>query len=163
MCKNSRAFTKVYTFGPVFRAENSKSRLHLSEFRMLESELAFINNIDDIMDEVELFIKNITKDIFERGFSDVHAIGANEIQWLNEKFARLTYEDAINILKENASCLEQPITHGLNFSKEHELFLVKHNNNIPVFIINWPKESKPFYMKECKDDVSKVSVGFFYT
>ncbi|XP_076760778.1 asparagine--tRNA ligase, mitochondrial [Xylocopa sonorina] len=153
----TRAFTKVYTFSPTFRAENNKSRLHLSEFRMLEAEIAFTNNLDDIMDEVESLIKYIVKDVFEKGASDIDVIGGREIQWLNDKFARITYNDAINILENNADSLENPITYGDNLSKEHELFLVKHNNDIPVFVINWPKEIKPFYMKECNDDTSKVA------
>ncbi|CAL7936990.1 unnamed protein product [Xylocopa violacea] len=153
----TRAFTKVYTFSPVFRAENNKSRLHLSEFRMLEAEIAFINNLDDIMDEVESLIKYVVKDVFEKGASDINAIGGREIEWLNDKFARITYNDAINILQNNADSTKNRITFGDSLSKEHELLLVKHYNNIPVFVTNWPKEMKPFYMKECNDDSSKVA------
>lgn len=152
----ARALTKVYTFGSTFRAENSKSRLHLSEFRMLEAELAFINSIDTIMDEVELLIKNVTKDMFEKGASDMHEMQCHEVQWLNENFTRMTYNEAINILQTNMkSFKDSNIPTAL--TKEHELFLVEHNNNIPIFIINWPKENKPFYMKECKNDASKVA------
>lgn len=150
--------TKVYTFGPSFRAENSKSRLHLTEFYMLEAELAFINNIDDIMIEIESLIKYVIKDVFEKGAADIHVIGGCEVAWLNKKFICITYDEAINILENNANSLSTPIKFGTNLSKEHELFLVKYNDNIPIFIINWPKESKPFYMKECKDDASKVSI-----
>ncbi|KAK1131171.1 hypothetical protein K0M31_017461 [Melipona bicolor] len=153
----ARAFTKVYSFGPVFRAENCNSRLHLAEFYMLEAELAFINNIDNIMIEVESFIKYIIKDVFEKGASDIDVIGGCEVQWLNDKFTCMTYDDAINILQNNTSCLKSPVKSGTNLSKEHELFLVKHNNNVPIFVTDWPKEIKPFYMKECKDDASKVS------
>ncbi|XP_053999725.1 probable asparagine--tRNA ligase, mitochondrial [Hylaeus anthracinus] len=153
----ARALTKVYTFGPTFRAENSKSRLHLSEFYMLEAELAFVDTIDDLIDQVELFIKYITKDVFEKGASDIQSIHCQEPQWLNQKFARITYDDAIKILENNVNQFKQPITYGTLLSKEHELFLVKYNDNIPVFVINWPQEIKPFYMKECKDDTSKVA------
>lgn len=153
----ARALTKVYTFGPTFRAENSKSRLHLSEFYMLEAELAFVDNINDIMDEIEMLIKYITKDIVEKGASDIHSIVGHDPEWLNEKFTRITYDDAIKILENNIKRLKQPITYGSPLSKEHELFLVEYNNNIPIFIMNWPKEIKPFYMKECKDDASKVA------
>ena len=125
---------------------------------MLEAELAFINNIDNIMIEVESFIKYIIKDVFEKGASDVDAIGGCEIQWLNDKFTCMTYDDAINILQNNTSCLKSPVKSRTNLSKEHELFLVKHNNNVPIFVTDWPKEIKPFYMKECKDDASKVSI-----
>ncbi|XP_006569056.2 probable asparagine--tRNA ligase, mitochondrial isoform X1 [Apis mellifera] len=153
----ARSLTKVYTFGPSFRAENSKSRLHLTEFYMLEAELAFINNIDDIMIEIESLIKYVIKDVFEKGAADIHVIGGCEVAWLNKKFICITYDEAINILENNANSLSTPIKFGTNLSKEHELFLVKYNDNIPIFIINWPKESKPFYMKECKDDASKVA------
>ncbi|XP_076236160.1 asparagine--tRNA ligase, mitochondrial [Calliopsis andreniformis] len=153
----ARALTKVYTFGPTFRAENSKSRLHLSEFYMLEAELAFIDSIHNIMNEVELLIKYITKYVVDKGAADIHSIGGQEPQWLNQKFACITYDEAVNILKENSKELNQPLTYGSAFSKEQELFLVKHNNNTPIFVINWPKEEKPFYMKECKDDTSKVA------
>ncbi|XP_068972123.1 asparaginyl-tRNA synthetase isoform X1 [Bombus flavifrons] len=152
----ARTFTKVYTFGPVFRAENCKARLHLAEFYMLETELAFINSIDNIMIEVESLIKYVVKDILVKCASDIHAIGGCEVQWLDKKFACITYDEAVNILQNNTSCLEIPIKYGANLSKEHELFLVKHNDNIPIFITNWPKEMKPFYMKECKDNSSKV-------
>ncbi|KOC67026.1 putative asparagine--tRNA ligase, mitochondrial [Habropoda laboriosa] len=154
----ARALTRVYTFGPIFRAENCKSRLHLSEFHMLEAELAFVDNIDVLMDEVELMIKNVINDMIEKATSDVDALGGLQVQWVDEKFARITYDEAFNILQNNANNLKKPVPNfGSNLAKEHELFLVEHNNNIPVFIINWPKESKPFYMKECKDDASKVA------
>lgn len=123
---------------------------------MLEAELAFIDNIHVIIDEVELMVKYITKCVVNNCPSDIHAIGGNEPEWLNQKFACITYDEAFNILEENSKELQQPVTYGLAFPKEHELFLVKHNNNIPMFVINWPKGHKPFYMKECKDDTSKV-------
>lgn len=151
-----RGLTKVYTFGPTFRAENSKSRLHLSEFRMLEAEVAFVNSIDNVMDDVELLIKNVTKDIFEKGASDMHEMQCHELQWLNKTFTRMTYDEAVNILKANSKCFQHSDISG-TFTKEHELFLIEHNNNIPIFIVNWPKESKPFYMKECENDASKVA------
>ncbi|XP_076676389.1 asparagine--tRNA ligase, mitochondrial [Andrena cerasifolii] len=153
----ARALTKVYTFGPTFRAENSKSRLHLSEFYMLEAELAFIDSIEHIAGEVELLIKYIATDIMNKGASDVHSIGGGEPEWLNEKFTCITYDEAVNILESNSNQLKQPVKYGDAFSKDHELFLVQYNNNIPLFVINWPKENKPFYMKECRDDTSKVA------
>ncbi|KZC04428.1 PREDICTED: probable asparagine--tRNA ligase, mitochondrial [Dufourea novaeangliae] len=153
----ARALTRVYTFGPTFRAENSKSRLHLSEFYMVEAEVAFIDSIDDIMDEVELLIKSVTKDVVEKGAPDMHSFGCHEPQWLNKKFTRMTYDDAFKILENNVQTLEKPATYGTAFSKKEELFLVEQNNSIPIFVTNWPKEIKPFYMKACKDDDSKVA------
>ncbi|XP_018312642.1 probable asparagine--tRNA ligase, mitochondrial isoform X2 [Mycetomoellerius zeteki] len=153
----ARALTKVYTFGPTFRAENSKSRLHLSEFYMLEVEIAFITRIEELIEEVELLVKQVTERMIEKGASDLRVINAPESQWLNKTFARLTYEDAFNVLNNHANRLQQPIKYGEALSKEHELFLVQHNDGVPVFVINWPKVIKPFYMKECTDDVSKVA------
>ncbi|KAL6259063.1 hypothetical protein P5V15_008984 [Pogonomyrmex californicus] len=153
----ARALTKVYTFGPTFRAENSKSRLHLSEFYMLEAEIAFLAHIEELIHEVELLVKEVTKGLIERGASDLHTIGTQEPQWLTKSFTCLTYEDAFNVLNDHANQLQRPIKYGEAFSKEHELFLVKYNDGVPVFVINWPKDIKPFYMKECTDDTSKVA------
>ncbi|XP_012521844.1 probable asparagine--tRNA ligase, mitochondrial [Monomorium pharaonis] len=153
----ARALTRVYTFGPTFRAENSKSRLHLSEFYMLEAEVAFLAHIEELTEEVELLVKRITERMIEKGASDLRAIDAPEVQWLNKSFARLTYEDAFNVLNNHANRLQRPVKYGEVLSKEHELFLVQHNDGVPVFIINWPKDIKPFYMKECTDDASKVA------
>ncbi|KAH0951108.1 hypothetical protein HN011_003324 [Eciton burchellii] len=153
----ARALTKVYTFGPTFRAENSKSRFRLSEFYMLEAEIAFITRIEELMEEIELLLKEIVKRMIEKGAADMHSIGASEPHWLNKKFGCLTYEEAFNILNDNANHLECPIKYGEKLSKEHELFLVRYNDGVPVFVINWPKDIKSFYMKECTDDPSKVA------
>ncbi|KAL6426443.1 hypothetical protein ACFW04_009130 [Cataglyphis niger] len=153
----ARALTKVYTFGPTFRAENSKSRLHLSEFYMLEGEIAFITHIEELIKEVELLVKEVTKRIVEKGASDLYSIGAPELWWVNKTFGCLTYEEAFNVLNNHANKLQRPIKYGEAFSKEHELFLVKYNDGVPIFIINWPKDIKSFYMKECTDDSSKVA------
>ncbi|XP_011684442.1 PREDICTED: probable asparagine--tRNA ligase, mitochondrial [Wasmannia auropunctata] len=153
----ARALTKVYTFGPTFRAENSKSRLHLSEFYMLEAEVAFVAGVEELLEEVELLVKRVTERLIERGASELRAIDAPQTQWLNRSFARLTYEDAFSVLNDHASRLQRPAKYGEAFSKEHELFLVRHNDGVPVFVVNWPKAIKPFYMKECADDASKVA------
>ncbi|XP_047352093.1 probable asparagine--tRNA ligase, mitochondrial isoform X2 [Vespa velutina] len=152
-----RTLSKVYTFGPTFRAENSKSRLHLSEFYMVEAEKAFVSNIEEIAEEVELLVKTVTKNMLDHNPLDFHHIGATEPQWLNSKFGYMTYDEAINILNDHAVELQHPIKYGDVLSKKHELFLVKYNNNVPLFVINWPKEDKPFYMKECSNDSSKVA------
>lgn len=152
----ARSLSKVYTFGPIFRAENSKTRLHLSEFYMVEAEIAFINKIEQLTNEAELLIKHVTNEIFTNGTNDIATLGVNPPSWLNEKFLYLTYNEAIDILEKNIDKLTINVKRGDNLSKEHELFLVNYCKNIPVFIINWPKEIKPFYMKECQDDTTKV-------
>ena len=151
-----RALTKVYCFGPTFRAENSKSRLHLSEFYMIEAEAAFITKIEDVAAEAELLMKAMTRSMLEKGAPDMHTIGAKEPSWLNTNFGVMSYDDAINVLQNNSDRLTIPVRDGEAFSKEHELFLVQHNNGIPIFVINWPKTCKPFYMKECQDDGYRV-------
>ncbi|XP_011880114.1 PREDICTED: probable asparagine--tRNA ligase, mitochondrial [Vollenhovia emeryi] len=153
----ARALTKVYTFGPTFRAENSKSRLHLSEFYMLEAELAFITRIEELIEEVELLVARVTERMIEKGAQELRAIDAPEPRWLNKPFARVTYDDAFNVLNHHADRLQRTAKYGEAFSKEHELFLVQHNDGVPVFVVNWPKTNKPFYMKECEDDASKVA------
>lgn len=124
---------------------------------MLEAELAFVTCVEELLEEVELLVKRVTERMVEKGASDLRAIDAPEPRWLNKTFARLTYEDAFNALNNHASRLQRPAKYGEAFSKEHELFLVQHNDGVPVFVINWPKDIKPFYMKECADDASKVS------
>jgi len=124
---------------------------------MLEVEIAFVTYIEELTEEIELLVKQVIERLIEKGASDLRAIDAPEPQWLNKTFARLTYEDAFNVLNNHANRLQRPIKYGEAFSKEQELFLVQHNDGVPVFVVNWPKAIKPFYMKECADDASKVS------
>lgn len=126
---------------------------------MLETEVAFMTNIEHLIEEVELLLKEVTKQMIEKGASDWQSMGVPEPEWLNKKFGCLTYDEAFNALTDHANQLESPIKYGEAFSKEHELFLVKYNDGVPIFVINWPKNNKPFYMKECIDDPSKVSVS----
>ncbi|XP_012286759.1 probable asparagine--tRNA ligase, mitochondrial isoform X2 [Orussus abietinus] len=153
----ARALSKVYCFGPTFRAENSKSRLHLSEFYMLEAEAAFITEIEDIAKEAELLVKSLTTALLDKGSKDFSVIGASEPEWLNKSFTYMTYDEAVNILQHNEKLFTHPIKYGDAFSKEHELLLVRHNNEIPLFVINWPSQIKPFYMREYPNDPSKVA------
>lgn len=152
----ARALTKVFNFGPTFRAENSKSRLHLSEFYMLEAEAAFVTTLRDITEEIELLIKSVTRALIEKGATDMRLLGAPEPDWIDKKFGYITYDEAVIILENHGNHLTFPLKYGDAFSKEHELFLVQYNNGVPIFIVNWPKEIKPFYMRECQDDTSKV-------
>lgn len=154
-----RALSKVYAFGPTFRAENSKSRLHLSEFYMLEAEVAFVRDIKEIMLEAELLVKSITRYLLDKGEEDMRSIGAPVPSWLESKFGVIDYNEAIAILEKHSERLTVPVRPEEGLSKEHELFLVKHNNGIPIFVINWPKELKPFYMKTCPSDSSKVIIS----
>lgn len=155
----AHGLTKVYSFGPTFRAENSKTRLHLSEFYMLESEIAFLDELSQLTSEVEKLVKTITKSILDSSQEDIaicrNKENSTDFSWLNSKFAIMPYTEALDILEKNRSKLKQynPVE---GFSKEHEIFLVGYNGGIPIFIIDWPKEMKAFYMRECKYDNTKV-------
>lgn len=129
---------------------------------MLEAEMAFITSIEELVEEVELLIKGVTRQIIDKGASDWQSMGIPEPPWLNQRFGCLTYDEAFNVLNNCAKQLKCPVKYGEAFSKEHELFLVRYNDGVPIFIINWPKNNKPFYMKECIDDPSKVSQYFKY-
>ncbi|CAH0560747.1 unnamed protein product [Brassicogethes aeneus] len=150
----------VYTFGPTFRAENSRSRLHLSEFYMLEAEKAFIENIDGIMKIIESLLKSITQNILDTNQADIEVSSESpqsDFHWLDKKFNVLTYDEAVKILENNKNKYKEPFDTNDGFAKEHEIFLVSHLGNIPTFVINWPKNMKPFYMREFSDNTEKVS------
>ena len=123
---------------------------------MLEAEAAFVTTLRDITEEIELLVKSVTKALIEKGASDMRLLEAPEPNWIDKKFGYITYDEAVNILNNHGDRLTFPLKYGDALSKEHELFLVHHNNEVPIFIVNWPKEIKPFYMRECEDDSSKV-------
>ncbi|KAJ8965239.1 hypothetical protein NQ317_006205 [Molorchus minor] len=151
---------KVYTFGPTFRAENSKTRLHLSEFYMVESEIAFLEKLEELIQIIEELIKSVTKSLLNRCEDDIQLFCTeNKISftWLDKNFPILTYSEAIGILKSNRENFKTDIDYNKGFSKEHEIFLVNYCGGSPTFIINWPKVMKPFYMKECEDEDTEVA------
>lgn len=154
---------KVYTFGPTFRAENSNTRLHLAEFYMLELEKAFTNDLNDLTNGVEDLLKNVTEDVLTRYGDDIKKCRDVELDmsWLRKKFVILDYEEAVRIVKEKND-FKVRFNQRRGFSKEHELYLVDYNDGAPTFIVNWPRDIKPFYMKECNDDPTKVSLIKFF-
>lgn len=155
----------TYTLGPTFRAENSRSLHHLSEFYMLEAELAFIKNIKELTRFIEKMIKTITENIINNCEKDLENCQKKldikqNYEWLNKNWETITFDDAYKILKEKISNeLQTKINQNEGFSKEQELILVKYFNS-PVFVINWPKAIKPFYMKTMENDESKVERNF---
>lgn len=161
----AHGLSNVYTFGPTFRAENSRSTLHLSEFYMVEAEKAFADNLLDITKLCEKLVKNVTEKTliacesdFKR-FSDENTI---KFDWLNRDFGVMEYDEAIEILLKSNQKFSTPVERNQALSKEHEFYLVQHNNNVPLFIINWPKDVKSFYMKQLENDDSKVIILFNY-
>ncbi|XP_035715819.1 probable asparagine--tRNA ligase, mitochondrial isoform X2 [Folsomia candida] len=153
---------KVWTFSPAFRAENNKSTRHLSEFYMLEAEIAFAYEIEDILEIMEDLVKFcITQVLFENGHdwsiateNDTLLRGLLE-NILKHPFTVMTFEEAKHILESKAN---SAVSTDKGLSREQELLLVEQlNNNVPVFVINWPSHIKPFYMRQCVNDISKVS------
>ncbi|XP_022903493.1 asparaginyl-tRNA synthetase [Onthophagus taurus] len=155
----AHGLSKVYSFGPTFRAENSRSRYHLSEFYMLEAEMAFINKLETLLNTIEMFIKCVSFKIFDKCAEEIavcketdHYISSHLIR----DFKVLPYDEVVNILKKYETKFQKAFNEKDGLTKEHEIFLVAHCQS-PVFIINFPKTMKPFYMKELTDDQTKVA------
>lgn len=159
------AFSKVYTFGPTFRAERSNTPRHAAEFWMLEPEIAFADLSDDMelaekmlkyvisallvecRDELEFFNQRIDKGLIER----LQGI-------VNSDFAVCTYEHAIELLKESGEHFEYPIGWGEDLQTEHERYLTEKVYKRPVFVTNWPREIKAFYMRLNDDNKTVAAV-----
>ncbi|KAK7788313.1 hypothetical protein R5R35_011965 [Gryllus longicercus] len=155
----ARGLGSVYTFGPTFRAENSRSRLHLSEFYMLEAEAAFMDNLDDLLKMMEKFIKNITTEVANECERDIRMLQDEEAKLhvnnlIKKPFQVLNFNEACSIINQH---FEGPkVTEGLN--KEQELFLVNYFGKVPVFVVEWPQALKPFYMKLMPDTLKVAAV-----
>lgn len=156
------AYKNVYTFGPTFRAENSNTPRHASEFWMIEPEIAFADLKDDMI-LAEAMVKYIIADLFEncekelKFFDQFVEKGLIEKlrKVLNSKFSCVTHKEAIDILIANKTVFETDPVHGSDLATEHEKFLTKHFNG-PVFVIDWPKDIKAFYMR-LNDDKETVA------
>ena len=118
--------------------------------------MAFIDSLKELASEAELLIKSVARNIIEKGGDDLLILQAPEPTWLSKDFGYLTYVEALDILDKHSDKLTYPIKRGEGFVKEHELFLVNHSGGVPIFIVDWPKDCKPFYAKECNNDSSKV-------
>ncbi|MGE4571635.1 MAG: asparagine--tRNA ligase [Candidatus Izemoplasmatales bacterium] len=156
------AFKNVYTFGPTFRAEKSNTSRHASEFWMIEPEIAF-SDLNDDMQLAEDMVKYIIKDLFD--------LCPDELQFfnqfvekglidklknvLNSTFKRITHKEATDILLENNDQFTFKAEVGQDLATEHEKFLTKYFNG-PVFVIDWPKDIKAFYMR-LNDDGQTVA------
>lgn len=148
------AFNKVYTFGPTFRAENSNTARHASEFWMVEPEMAFAS-LDDNMNLAEEMMKYLLKYVFDHApeemeffnkFIDKTLIARLE-NIIKSDFARVTYEEAIEILKKSGKKFDYAVEWGLDLQTEHERYLTEEHYNKPVFVTGYPKEIKAFYMR----------------
>ena len=157
------AFRNVYTFGPTFRAENSNTARHASEFWMIEPEIAFADLADDMdvaedmvkyiinytlehaPEEMEFFNKFVDKGLLER----LHNI-------INSDFERVTYTEAVEMLKKADKDFRFPVEWGIDLQTEHERYLTEEVFKKPIFVIDYPKEIKAFYMR-LNDDGKTVA------
>lgn len=157
------AFRNVYTFGPTFRAENSNTPRHAAEFWMIEPEMAFADLEDDMVlaEEMIKYIIQYVKDnaeeemTFFNKFVDKGLLERLD-NVLNNEFARITYTQAIDILKENKNKFEYPVEWGCDLQTEHERYLTEKVFNKPVFVTDYPKDIKAFYMR-LNDDNKTVA------
>lgn len=148
------ALGKIYTFGPTFRAENSNTSRHLAEFWMVEPEVAF-NDLIQNMDLAESFIKRIIRDVLNHCGEDMQffeeRIEKGLIQnlelVLNKDFKRISYTEAVEILKNSGQTFEFEVAWGKDLQSEHERYLAEKHFNGPVILYDYPKEIKAFYMR----------------
>lgn len=154
----AHGLSKVYTFGPTFRAENSKSRLHLSEFYMLEAEISFVDRIEQLTEAVERLIKNVSEMVINAAEEDLKCCQETALDylWLDKKFPVLTYNECIAILNKHQDKFKTAFNQKTGLGKEHEIFLAEYCGRVPVFVTHWPKLGKPFYMKESKSEPDRV-------
>ncbi len=158
------AYKKIYTFGPTMRTENSNTKTHANEFWMIEPEIAFCD-MNGIMDIEEEMLKFIIKYVMERCPLEIDFFDKfvekglkdklNKV--LNSKFVRITHHDAITLLKEAKVDFEFKPEYGEDIAKEHEKYITEHFNG-PVFITDWPKDIKAFYMKLNDDNKTVAAV-----
>ncbi|MBQ7850650.1 MAG: asparagine--tRNA ligase [Clostridia bacterium] len=164
------AFSKIYTFGPTFRAENSNTKTHAAEFWMIEPEIAFCD-LDQLMDVEEDFLKYLVKTVLEKcpdelAFLDSFPTGMKGKSGLVEKLealagakcARITHEEAITILKNSGKDWQFKPEYGQDTAKEHEKYLTEEYFHGPVFVYNWPKDIKAFYMYQNDDGKTVAAV-----
>lgn len=152
------ALGQIYTFGPTFRAENSNTPRHLSEFWMIEPEMAFYD-ITDNMDLAEEFVKYCINYALENSLDDIEFLqemyDKDLIERLkfvvNNEFVRLSYTEGVKILEESGKKFEFPVHWGTDLQSEHERYLVEEHFKKPVILTDYPKEIKAFYMKQNED------------
>ncbi|XP_036603405.1 probable asparagine--tRNA ligase, mitochondrial isoform X2 [Trichosurus vulpecula] len=160
----SGAFTQVFTFGPTFRAENSQSRRHLAEFYMVEAEISFVESLQDIMQVMETLFKATTEAVLSNCPEDVELLhkfvapGQKDKleQMLKNKFLMISYTEAVEILKKASQNFTFTPKWGVDLQTEHEKYLVEYCGNIPVFVINYPFDLKPFYMRDNEDEPQRT-------
>ncbi|MCX8601182.1 MULTISPECIES: asparagine--tRNA ligase [unclassified Gilliamella] len=157
------ALSKVYTFGPTFRAENSNTTRHLAEFWMMEPEVAFAD-LDDNAKLAEDMLKYVFKAVLEKRADDMQFFAQhidkeaiNRLEsFINADFAQVDYTDAITILQNCGAKFENPVSWGIDLASEHERYLAEQHFKAPVVVKNYPKDIKAFYMR-MNDDGKTVA------
>jgi asparaginyl-tRNA synthetase len=156
------AFKKIYTFGPTFRTENSNTKTHANEFWMIEPEMAFMH-LDDLMNVEEEMLKYVVNTVLERCADELAMLD----QWVSKglldklnklvssDFVKITHKEAIDLLLSSGEKWEFTPDYESDIAKEHEKWITEHFNS-PVFIYNWPKDIKAWYMK-LNDDGKTVA------
>ena len=158
------AFKKIYTFGPTFRTENSNTKTHANEFWMIEPEMAFYH-LDDLMNEEEAMLKYVVKYVLDRCDDELSFLDkfvSNGLKdklnnLINSDFIRITHHDAIDLLLNAGVEWEFTPDYDSDIAKEHEKWLTDHFS-APVFIYNWPRDIKAWYMKLNDDNKTVAAV-----
>lgn len=158
------AFKKTYTFGPTFRAENSNTKVHASEFWMIEPEISFCD-LEGDMDIMEDMLKYVVSYVLENAKDEMKFLDQfvekglidKLTRLVNSKFTRIDHKDVITILKKADVKWEFEPEYGEDIAKEHEKYITEYFNG-PVFIKNWPKDIKAFYMKQNEDGETVAAV-----
>jgi len=156
------AYKKIYTFGPTFRTENSNTKTHANEFWMIEPEMAFMH-LDDLMNAEEDMLKHVVKYVLDRCNDELVFLDkfvSNGLleklnKLVNSNFVRITHKEAIDLLLSSGEKWEFTPDYESDIAKEHEKWITEHFNS-PVFIYNWPKDIKAWYMK-LNDDGKTVA------
>ena len=159
------AFGNVYTFGPTFRAENSNTQRHAAEFWMIEPEMAF-TDLAGYMDNAEAMIKYVIKTVLEKCPDEINFFNSFVDKGLKERlelvansdFGRVTYTEAVEILKKVNDQFDYKVEWGTDLQTEHERYLTEQVYKRPVFVTDYPKEIKAFYMRQ-NDDGKTVAAA----
>ena len=161
------AFKRCYTFGPTFRAENSNTKKHASEFWMIEPEMAFMD-LEDLMNVEEEMLKYVITYVLKNASAEIDFLdkfvenGLKEKlqSFLDSKAVRIDHKEAIQILKDSGVDFEIKPEFGEDLATEHEKYLTEVKFKSPVFVKNWPKDIKAFYMRLNDDNETVAAVDF---
>jgi asparaginyl-tRNA synthetase len=153
------ALSNIYTFGPTFRAENSNTSRHAAEFWMIEPEVAFCD-LEGDMDLAETLVKYLVREALDKNEGDLSIFEKFVDKGLRERlefvasrpFERISYTEAVRLLRASGKSFAYPVEYGLNLQSEHERWLTEEYFKKPTTVFNYPKEIKPFYMRINDDD-----------